>query len=64
MNEHNRDQSKSVKIIITLFYDLAYEFPTTIVVKLYVSKFCRSEMNSAKSILPNFPVERFFCLHK
>ena len=24
---------------------------------------CRSEMNSAKSILPNFPVERFFCLH-
>ena len=25
--------------------------------------FCRSEMNSAKSILPNFPVERFFCLH-
>ena len=25
-------------IIITLFYDLAYEFPTIIVAKLYVSK--------------------------
>ena len=27
------------------------------------TQICRSEMNSAKSILPNFPVERFFCLH-
>ena len=30
---------------------------------LFQEYICRSEMNSAKSILPNFPVERFFCLH-